>query len=118
MTVKSRASQGAIRCHMTWVWGCPWSSSSGGPDPPWRSLTSISPALIVSRVKPSNIAISCLHRNQTPVNRVRGDSAIGAAAITADQILAVPDRLDEILRPPNRAGDDFADLKPRGIVDR
>src|SRR5215469_15555366 len=107
MTVKSRASQGAIRCHMTWVSGWPWSSSKGGPDPPWRSRTSILPAVIVSRVKPSNIAISCLHGNQPPVDRVRGDPAIDAAEIVADQVLAVTDRLDEmqILRAADRAED-------------
>ena len=38
-----RASSGATRCHVTCVRGCPCSSRSGGPSPPWRTRSTASP---------------------------------------------------------------------------
>ena len=50
--------EGDTRCHVVCVRGCPCSSSTGGPDPPWRTRKTASPTSISSRAKPSNIHCS------------------------------------------------------------
>ena len=47
-----RASSGATRCQVAWVRGCPCSSSTGGPDPPWRTRSSASPTSTRSSGEP------------------------------------------------------------------
>jgi hypothetical protein len=60
MTVKPRwTSRGATRCHVAEVRGCPWSRTTGGPSPPWRTKIDASPPSTWSVLKPSNMLLVC-----------------------------------------------------------
>ena len=56
--MKRSASAGATLCHIAWVCGLPCSSSSGGPEPPWRSRMPPPGTRTSIRVKPSKNIVS------------------------------------------------------------
>src|SRR6266540_6669838 len=102
--VKSRASCGAILCHITCVSGLPCSSSNGGPDPPCRKWMR-APDVSISRTwKRSNTSFAATGASIAALPaQQRGELANVGQRVDAPDRVEHPLRMRAIKAAPLRA---------------